>query len=255
MTRTALVLEPAYVQLVNHLRERIRLEHYEVGQRFLTERHVSEEFGISRATANKALSALVAEGVLEFKKGLGTFVKAPALDLDLTRLASFHDKATALNLRPATSVTRLERLASDQVLPWTRDDLALSGSDEVIALARIRSLNGRPVIFEERWIVGRLLPDVTPKDFEGSFYGLLHGRDIEVDYCDERIRAISTDPDEADLLGASEGDAALCVRAIAYGRDAAPIWTERTLYRADAYEFRNRVGRTHGGAQGSLIQP
>jgi DNA-binding GntR family transcriptional regulator len=59
-------------------RDRVR-----VGDRFLTERQVSEQFGVSRATANKALANVVAEGVLEFRKGVGTFVREPLLDYDL----------------------------------------------------------------------------------------------------------------------------------------------------------------------------
>jgi DNA-binding GntR family transcriptional regulator len=46
-----------------------------LGERLLTERQICERFGVSRATANKALSNLVSEGVLEFRKGVGTFVR------------------------------------------------------------------------------------------------------------------------------------------------------------------------------------
>ncbi len=69
---------------------------------FLTERQICERFDVSRATANKALSNLVVEGVLEFKKGVGTFVRGGVLDYDLRALVSFTDKASVAGKRPTT---------------------------------------------------------------------------------------------------------------------------------------------------------
>ncbi|MFN9913156.1 MAG: GntR family transcriptional regulator, partial [Pirellulaceae bacterium] len=43
--------------------------------RFLTEREIADRFGVSRPTANKALASLVSEGLLEFRRGVGTFVQ------------------------------------------------------------------------------------------------------------------------------------------------------------------------------------
>ena len=56
-----LIRDPVYLQLNRLLRERLRPDRVRVGDRFLTERQVSEQFGVSRATANKALANLVAE--------------------------------------------------------------------------------------------------------------------------------------------------------------------------------------------------
>jgi DNA-binding GntR family transcriptional regulator len=70
-----LVRDPIYQQLNQALRDMLRNKEFQVGEKFPTERQICEQFGVSRATANKALSNLVAEGVLEFRKGVGTFVR------------------------------------------------------------------------------------------------------------------------------------------------------------------------------------
>jgi DNA-binding transcriptional regulator YhcF (GntR family) len=66
--------EPIYQQLNRILRELIGGD-FQIGDQFLTERKICQQYQVSRATANKALSNLVSEGLLEFKKGIGTFVR------------------------------------------------------------------------------------------------------------------------------------------------------------------------------------
>ena len=66
--------EPVYLQICHILRNLIEEGEYKRGDRFLSEREVSQKFDVSRTTANKSLSSLVGEGVLSYKKGVGTFV-------------------------------------------------------------------------------------------------------------------------------------------------------------------------------------
>ena len=86
----ALVKDPVYLQLNRALRELILNGQISVGDRFPTERQVSADFGVSRPTANKAISSLVAEGILESRRGMGTFVRARPLEYDLKSLVSFN---------------------------------------------------------------------------------------------------------------------------------------------------------------------
>ena len=88
-----LVKEPIYQQLNGYLKQLIDSGECPIGGKFLTERQICERYGVSRATANKALSNLVSEGLLEFRKGVGTFVRGRPLDYNLRALVSFTDKA------------------------------------------------------------------------------------------------------------------------------------------------------------------
>src|SRR5215471_16128144 len=99
-----LVREPMYQQLNNHLRTLIKSGEYAHGTQFLTERQICDRYGVSRATANKALSNLVSAGLLEFRKGVGTFVRGRSLDYNLRSLVSFTEKAVAAGKSPSTEV-------------------------------------------------------------------------------------------------------------------------------------------------------
>ena len=113
---SVLVREPMYQQLNSHLRVLVASGECPVGSKFLTERQICERFGVSRATANKALSNLVSEGLLEFRKGVGTFVQGRALDYNLRALVSFTDKAISAGKQPSTQVLQFASVAVKDVL-------------------------------------------------------------------------------------------------------------------------------------------
>jgi len=113
---SAIVMEPIYHQLNSHLRQLTTSGECPIGDEFLTERQICERYGVSRATANKALSNLVSEGLLEFRKGVGTFVRVHALDYSLRALVSFTDEAIAAGKRPSSRVLHFENVSARDVL-------------------------------------------------------------------------------------------------------------------------------------------
>jgi DNA-binding GntR family transcriptional regulator len=67
---------PKYVQIANHVRDRIIRGDLKPGDEIPSERQIVEEWGVSRPTATRALAALRAEGFVEARQGSGTFVRA-----------------------------------------------------------------------------------------------------------------------------------------------------------------------------------
>jgi GntR family transcriptional regulator len=241
--RQRIVREPVYCQLVALLRDRIRAGRHLPGSRFLTERDVAERFKVSRPTANKALSALVAEGALDFRKGVGTFVRAGSLDYDLSALVSFTDKAGAAGMKPSTRVIRFERIPAGSTDEPVRSALLTDDSEGLVRMVRLRMADGMPVILERRHLVGRHCPGLRKKDVSGSLYRALTVRfGLEITGAREVIRAVSIRGGDAGLLRVRPGTAGLCVTAVAHTVGDVPLWHEVTLYRGDAYEFRNRLG-------------
>ncbi|MEQ8198247.1 MAG: winged helix-turn-helix domain-containing protein [Clostridiaceae bacterium] len=67
--------EPIHKKLYRTLKESIIKGEYKYGDKFISERDAGVKYEVSRVTANKAITALISEGILEYKKGIGTFVK------------------------------------------------------------------------------------------------------------------------------------------------------------------------------------
>jgi GntR family transcriptional regulator len=239
----ALVKQPIYQQLNEALRGMLGSGEFKTGSRFLTEREISERFDVSRATANKALSNLVSEGILEFKKGVGTFVRGGVLDYDLRSLVSFTGKAAAAGVRPSTRVLEFDRLTAEGIPPRIRGLLRLHGADRVYRVERVRLVNDIPVILERRFIVESHCPGLSKRDLSGSLYAAWTGRfRLQIGGAEQMIRATLIRGREAELLGISGPGAGLVVQSVGWLGDHRPLWWERTLYRGDAYAFRNRLG-------------
>jgi GntR family transcriptional regulator len=66
--------EPLYQQLARQLSQRIAGGEWKDGDQLPSARHLSAELGLNFLTVNKVYSILEKEGVLEVRRGLGTFV-------------------------------------------------------------------------------------------------------------------------------------------------------------------------------------
>lgn len=64
-------------QLTKALAERISRRELKPGDRFPTELDLIEKYGVSRTVVREAISSLKAEGLVETKHGIGTFVLEP----------------------------------------------------------------------------------------------------------------------------------------------------------------------------------
>src|SRR5688572_11155964 len=183
-----IVRQPIYQQLNEALRGLVGSGEFKTGARFLTEREITIRFEVSRATANKALSNLVSEGILEFKKGVGTFVRGGVLDYDLRSLVSFTGKAAAAGKRPATRVLAFDLIAASAVSPRIAEALRVRGGDRLYTVERLRLADGVPVILERRFVVESLCPGLRKQDFGASLYGLWTGRfRLEIAGADQTI--------------------------------------------------------------------
>ncbi len=241
-----LVKDPIYFQASERLRQLLADGVFAPGEKFLTERQVAERFSLSRATANKVLSGLVAGGALEFRKGVGTFVKEPArLDYDLRALVSFTEKARAAGKTPETRVLSLEKLPPRP---------SFAPDEPLWSLTRLRLADGVPVILESRLLLVKYCPKLTPELAESSLYAYLSGTlGLAVSGADEVIQAVGATPEEAISLEATAGTPCLCITATATLTSGEPLWHERTLYRGDAYELRHRLGPIARAPQGTLV--
>ena len=240
---TTIVRQPIYQQLNEVLRGLVGSGEFKTGDRFLTEREITIRFEVSRATANKALSNLVSEGILEFRKGVGTFVRGGVLDYDLRSLVSFTGKAAAAGKRPTTRVLSFDTLTASSVSPRIAAALRVQKGDWLYSVERLRLADGVPVILERRFVVESLCPGLHQRDFGASLYGIWTDRyKLEIAGADQTIRAAAIRGREARLLEVSGGAAGLVVRSVGWLRDGKPLWWEQTTYRGDAYAFRNRLG-------------
>ena len=228
--------------LIEELRAVIREGDFSPGAQFLTERDIAERFNTSRPTANKALSSLVSQGLLEVRRGAGTFVRESGLDYDLERLVSFTDKALAAGKKPGTTLLEYRKLPAAEAPSVVTQSLKIQPGDTLIYMERIRLADNKPVIYEQRQVVAGLCPQMSRRDSKGSLYGFWTEKcGIEISGADEVIHAVNASKTQAAHLQISVGTACFQIVATGFANNERPLWHETTLYRADVYEFRNRI--------------
>lgn len=237
-----LVREPIYKQLNDRLRKLIAQGKFQPGQQFLTEREIALQFEVSRATANKALTSLVTEGLLDFRKGVGTFISSPPIENDLRRLVSFTEKCLQAGKNPTTKVVTAEFIETAELPAGLAKTLEVRKGG-AFYLERIRLADEEPIIWEKRYLAARLCPKLLEKNLAGSLYQVLYEEyNITFGGAEQTLRAIALDEEEADRLSMERGSVGLLVEGFGYDAPGKrPLWKERTLYRGDRYEFHNRI--------------
>jgi len=253
---STIVRDPVYQQLHELLRSLVRQGEHGPGDKFPTEREVSERFGVSRVTANKALSSLVSEGVLEFRKGIGTFVRDLGMDYDLRSLMSFTRKVEQAGKVPETTVLKFVTARAEACDGAVRDNLDVGPTDALHYVERLRLADGVPLILERRYMVAKYCPRLTEKRLAGSLYTLFTDHyGLTLTGADQTVRATNLSVKDARLMRVEAGTAVLWVRAVGQCQRG-PLWVEDTLYRGDLYEFHNSIGadRAQRPARAALVQ-
>ena len=232
---------PIYYQLKEFLREII--QDLEVGSPIPTESEICERFEISRPTVRQAVSALVAEGYLERKKGRGTFVCEPKIRRDfLLVMESFNKEMIERGYKPTT---RLISLQVDQQEEEICEKLMVRHTEKVYHLRRLRSIQHKPLFVVDSYIPQVKVSGIEDYDLEtNSLHGLLQ-REFGYQF-DRAVRSIEiklAEPAEAELLEIEVGSPVHYVETVLYTADGQPLKYARTWYRGDRSKFTYELSR------------
>ncbi len=128
---------PLWAQLASELRRRLGAGEFD--DRFPTEAELVATFDVSRATVREAIRRLRGEGLLDARRGSGTFVVRRRLDAPILGTAGLAQAITAAGLIETSKVLRVEEgPAGDRVAHALG-----TGPDGGRAVGRTRPLRGR----------------------------------------------------------------------------------------------------------------
>ncbi len=225
---------PRYEQLYRHLADAIRAGVLPVDIQLPPERELADIADISRVTVRKAVAQLVKDGVLEQRRGAGTFVKTPRAKLEhsLSALLSFTEY---MRQRGKASTSRILRRGLFLPSPDEQIALGLAGTDRVARVDRLRSADDTVMALEWSSLPTDILPD--PDAVETSLYDVLRASGTAPTRAVQRITAINVSGTDARLLNLPEGVAVLRIDRTAYLPSGRPIEFTRGLYRSDIYDF------------------
>src|ERR1700735_5322363 len=120
-----------------------------VGDQMPTEDSLIERFEVSRITVRRAVQNLVSRGLVEIRRGKGTFVAAPKITQELTELSGFVEDMQALGRKPTARVRGKEIVTADTIVAA---HLALTKGERVVRIRRVRLADGIPISFDETYL-------------------------------------------------------------------------------------------------------
>jgi GntR family transcriptional regulator len=223
------------------VRDRIRDGRFSEGVQLPPEVELATSLGVSRTTVREALLQLEQEGLLIRRHGHGTFVRSAArLRGSLNANLSATEVIRGHGMDPGTRDARLEEVGVDaDVAP----SLGLDPGDRVLRLERVRTADGRPVIFTVDVIPASIFraAAVDPSallDPGLSLYRLYAdrlGRSITDGQAS--IRLTRADGVVADRLGIPAGSPILRLEQVDATAEGEPVLFSVESYVADTFEF------------------
>ncbi|MDF2152350.1 histidine utilization repressor [Vibrio sp. CAU 1672] len=155
---------PLYIQIKHFIVGKIDSGEWPVGHRIATELALTEQFGVSRMTVNKAIRDLVNEGRLQRRPRLGTFVcppesKAESPLLDIRNIA---DEIANRGRTHHSKVRQQLALKADDAIAIK---LGVMLGTTVFYSEIIHYENDSPIQLELRWVNSQYAPQYLQQDF------------------------------------------------------------------------------------------
>lgn len=234
--------EPAYLQLVNLLRQNVATGVLRPGDQLPSESQLCERYDVSPMTVRRAINLLADQGVVMAEQGRGTFVKPVAMGAASFQLAELQ---TLLSDPEHTNVRLLETriVSADERIARK---LAITIGQRTIYIRRLLRLDNEPVFYHREYLIYDPTRPIVESEmevtalqrlFSGAGETILKRGDLSVE------ATILTD-EEARLLCAPQPLAAFCLEHLFYDFDDKPISWGWFIGRADRLRFTTRVGVT-----------
>jgi GntR family transcriptional regulator len=222
---------PAYRRIQAVVRKSIEDGRLQPGDAVDSERELAKIHSVSLMTARHALTELQREGLVERRRGSGTFVAPPKLQFN--KLTSFTEQMAG------RSMSAHSRMLHCMIIRGEHDvsaRLALPEGSRLLMIERIREAGG-PFALETCYLSADLYLGLTKAHLErGSLFSILeHNYGITLAHADEDIDATVADPKTADLLGIVRGAPLLRIRQTIFSAHGERVMYVFGLYRSDRH--------------------
>jgi GntR family transcriptional regulator len=204
---------PAYQRIQSEIRDRIASASLKTGDAVASERELAKIHKVSLMTARHALVGLEREGIVERRRGAGTFVARPKIHFN--KLMSYTEEMSSRGLAPRSRVLVAKVIEGE---PEVAARLGLPAASRVLKIQRLRLTGEDPYALETCYLPASDFPNLAsaPLGRSSLFEILEHDYATKLAYADEEIDATSADTSIAEMLGVPRGASVLRIRQTIY---------------------------------------
>lgn len=197
-----------------------------------SERELARLHEVSLMTARHALAGLEHEGVVERRRGAGTFVAAPRIHFN--KLMSYTEHMSSRGLAPQSRVL-VARIIDQEAEVAAR--LGLPSNSGLVKIERLRLTGDEPFALETCYLPAKDFSELVkaPLGRNSLFATLEHDYGLQLAYADEEVNATAAEAKIADLLGIPHGTSVLRIRQVIYTTQGKPTIYVVGFYRSERH--------------------
>lgn len=236
---------PLYHQSYLVLRQRLLEGVYPLDAPLPSEEEIRHEFGVSRVTIRRALAELESEGLIQRRRGSGTYpIEQASSSNTRANISGLYQNMITLGLNSKARLLKFERIP----VPRFLRQVSPLFESKVLHVERVRNLDGEPFSYMKSYI-----PESLARNFRKTSLGndpllaTLEMAGIVVAKADQSLSASAADAEIAEALGVPIGSPLIQMRRLSVDADDKPIEYFVSYYRPDRFEYRITLSRDRGG--------
>ena len=223
---------PAYKRIQSVIWKRIEAGQLKPGDVVDSERELARIHRVSLMTARHALTSLEREGIVERRRGAGTFVAPPKIHFN--KLMSYTEQMASRGL------VAHSRLLSSKVIesePEIAARLALPANSRLVKVERLRQAANEPFALEACYLSAKEFGKLTSTALgrNSLFSTLEHDFGVELAHADEEVDATPADTRIAELLAVPRGTPLLRIRQVIFSTKGKATIYVLGFYRSDRH--------------------
>lgn len=220
---------PRYQAIEEWLVEQCRI--LPAGSLLPSEAELATRFSVSRMTARQAVQNLANSGLVERRRGAGTFVSPPRIHRKENVLLSFTEDMKLRGMASSSKVLKAHLISS----PDTAIALGLAPTSWIVELVRVRFADRVPVALERVALPGEF-NGVLEHDLEtGSLHAALRSMGRQISHAHGYVTARLADEEEAELLELELPASLLVESRVIYDDSDRPVERTETSYVASRW--------------------
>lgn len=160
---------PLYHQLSDIFTEEIRSGIYKTGEVIPSETLIAKQYGVGRPTVRQAMDLLVRKGLVERKRGSGTFVKEQVAQVDLFSLAGTSQAFLTKGIKTLSRIIHpisIKKIIDDKTNPFKGNNAFFLSRLTLVVPDSAKTTAPKPVLIEDIYLHPRLFLGLDKIDLE-----------------------------------------------------------------------------------------
>lgn len=223
--------EPLYQQVKSYIADKIFTGELTPGGRVPSENEIVRTFGVSRMTANRALTELTTEGLLTRVHGKGTFVAQTQTTGHLLKVRSIAEE-----VKERGHAYRFDVLKHELEIPPVEisDWMSLERGDQAYRTEIVHRENEVPLQLERRLVSLKAAPSYRTIDLTQFTPSEFLLQNVPLQRVEHKVRAVMPTRKVADALAIDRDIPCLLLERKTWSRDT-PVSYVELYHRGDQY--------------------